>query len=130
MGAWGTAAFDNDDASDWFYELEESGLPALEGAFDDALAADDLAGPTDVNAIAAAEVVAAALGRPAPGLRDDVAAVASSLAGKVTPDLARRARSAAERVLASSEVADLWLETDDADEWRRGVEDIIGRLAA
>ena len=130
MGAWGTAAFDNDDASDWFYELEDGGLPTLEATFDEALDADDLAGPTDVSAIAAAEVVAAALGRPAPGLRDDVAAVAAGLAGKVTPDLAERARAAVERVLASSEVAELWAETDDAEEWRRGVEDIIGRLAA
>jgi hypothetical protein len=130
MGAWGTAAFDNDDASDWFYELEGGGLSSLEAAFDEALEADDLAGPTDVSAIAAAEVVAAALGRPAPGLRDDVAAVAANLSGKVTPDLAERARAAVERVLASSEVAELWAETDDADEWRRGVEDIMGRLAA
>ena len=26
MGAWGIAAFDNDDASDWVYDLEKRGL--------------------------------------------------------------------------------------------------------
>ena len=28
MGAWGTGAFDNDDASDWVYELEDGGIDA------------------------------------------------------------------------------------------------------
>ena len=32
MGAWGTAAFDNDDASDWVYELEKDGIAAVEAA--------------------------------------------------------------------------------------------------
>jgi hypothetical protein len=129
MGAWGTAAFDNDDASDWFYELEAKGVAAIDAALSDALGSTELEMPTDVNAIAAGEVVAAALGRPADGLREDILEVATDLAGGVTADHAARARAAAERVLASSEVEDLWAETDDHDAWRSTVQALIGRLA-
>ena len=130
MGAWGTAAFDNDDASDWVYELEDGGVAVVDAALDAALEADQLDGPTDVNAIAAGEVVAAARGRPAAGLRDDIAALAAGLTPAITADHARRARAAAERVLAASEVAGLWAEAGDDAEWRGVVNDLIGRLGA
>ena len=39
MGAWGTSAFDNDGASDWFYDLEGGGVATVEAAVDEALAA-------------------------------------------------------------------------------------------
>ena len=128
MGAWGTAAFDNDDASDWFYELEKHGIAAVDHTLTEALDARELAMPTDVSAIAAGEVVAAALGRPAGNLREDILALARVLRGHVTPDHAARARDAAERVLAGSEVADLWAETEEDGEWRASVGDLIARL--
>ena len=62
MGAWGTAAFDNDDASDWVYDLEKRGIGAIDDALSDAEGGGSLEMPADVNAIAAGEVVAAALG--------------------------------------------------------------------
>jgi hypothetical protein len=130
MGAWGTAAFDNDDASDWVYELETDGIAAIHAALTEALETPDLSGPTDLNAIAAGEVVSAARGRPVDGLREDIAALATGLAAGVTPDHAARARAAVERVLAGSEVADLWAETDDGAEWRGLVGDLIQRLSA
>lgn len=129
MGTWGTAAFDNDDASDWAYELEKDGLGAVERALGEALRATDLELPTDANAIAAGEVVAAALGRPAAGLPDDVGEVVSRIATSVTPEHARRARTAAERVLEASEIAELWGESDDDAVWRAAVQDLITRLA-
>jgi hypothetical protein len=129
MGSWGTAAFDNDDASDWVYELEKGGIAAVEAAISDALRASDLEVPVDVNAIAAAEVVAAALGRPAEGLPDDVLEVVGRLTGQCTPDHAIRARTAVERVLAESEIAELWAESDDDATWRASVQDLIQRLS-
>jgi Domain of unknown function (DUF4259) len=130
MGAWGTAAFDNDDASDWVYELETDGIAAVDAALSDALEATDLYGPTDVNAIAAAEVVSAARGRPVDGLRDDIVALANGLATSVTPDHAARSRAVVERVLAGSELSELWAETDDDVQWRGLVGDLIQRLSA
>lgn len=132
MGAWGSAAFENDEASDWVYELEKHGIAAVESAIADALRATDLEMPVDTNAIAAGEVVAAAIGRPAPALPDDVLDLVSGITATVTPDHVRRARTAAERVLESSELAELWGEADEADAaaWRSGVEDLIARLTA
>ena len=128
MGAWGTGAFDNDDASDWVYELEDGGMDAIESALDDAVRSSDLSAPTDVNAIAAAEVVAAAIGRPVPGLREDIAALVLRVAPGVTPEHAARARTAVEHVLNASELAELWAETDNDAEWRGLVQDLIRRL--
>ena len=130
MGAWGTAAFDNDDASDWVYELEKDGLAAVESALTAAHGPGELEMPTDVNAIAAGEVVAAAVGRPVADPREDILELAIGLASSVTPDHVARARSAVERVLAGSEVAELWGETDNEDEWRGLVQDLIRRLSA
>jgi hypothetical protein len=130
MGAWGTGAFDNDGARDWVGELEDGGITAIESALDDAIRSSDLSAPTDVEAIAAAEVVAAAIGRPLPGLSEDIAALVAHLAPSVTPEHTARARTAVERVLNASELAELWEETDDADTWRGLVEDLIERLTA
>ena len=40
-----------------------------------------------------------------------------------------RSRTAVERVLAGSEIAELCAETEDDDEWRGLVEDLIRRLS-
>jgi hypothetical protein len=130
MGAWGTAAFDNDDASDWVYDLEKRGMEAIEAAIADVEGATDLEMPTDANAIAAGEVVAAGLGRPVDGLRDDIVALANAIRPDVTPELASRARRAVQRVLARSELAELWDETAQSGEWRRSVDDLVVRLTA
>lgn len=128
MGAWGTAAFDNDDASDWVYDLEARGMAAVESALAAASGASDLVTPTDTNVIAAGEVIAAALGQPVPGLRQDVYELVDALASSITSDHAARARVAVERVLARSEIADRWDESVEDVEWRRSVGDLIRRL--
>jgi hypothetical protein len=130
MGAWGTAAFDNDDASDWVYDLEKRGLEAIEAAIADVEGATDLEMPTDANAIAAGEVVAAAMGRPVDGLRDDIAALAKAIGRDLTPEHVSRARAAVQRVIARSELAELWDETAQGGEWRRSVDDLVLRLTA
>lgn len=130
MGAWGTGAFDNDDASDWVYELEKDGIEAVESALKAAHAPGELEVPTDVNAIAAGEVVAAAIGRPVADLREDILELAIGLASSVTAEHTARARTAVERVLAGSEVTELWGESEDEDEWRGLVQDLIRRLSA
>jgi hypothetical protein len=130
MGAWGTAAFDNDDASDWVYDLEKRGMEAIESALADVEGATDLEMPADANAIAAGEVIAAGLGRPVEGLRDDILALAKAIRPDVTPELASRARRAVQRVLARSELAELWDETAEGGEWRRSVDDLVLRLTA
>ena len=121
MGAWGTAAFDNDDASDWVYDLEKRGMAAIDAALADVEAATDLETPTDANAIAAGEVIAAALGRPVDGLREDIQELAIFVGPDVTPDHAVRAPG--RRPSASSpgpSWRELWDESAEGAEWRRG----------
>jgi hypothetical protein len=128
MGAWGTGAFDNDDASDWVYTLETDGIDAVDSALADALESDDLPQPLDTNAVAAAEVVAAALGRPAADLPETVATLAAGLATRVRDEHLEQARTAAQKVLASSEIGELWAESDDDAVWRAAMGDLITRL--
>ena len=63
MGAWGCGSFENDDAVDWVYEFESSGVAAVASALEhvSSIAEDEyLEAPEASAAIAAAEIVAAA----------------------------------------------------------------------
>ena len=66
MGAWGFGSFDNDDAADFLADATESGdLSLVRGALDNVLTSTEYVEAPDASqAIAAAEIVAAALGRP------------------------------------------------------------------
>ena len=130
MGAWGAGSFDNDDASDWAWELEESGVGAIESAFNAVVAGEDyVEAPHGSNAIAAAEVVAAALGRPTS--EDLPEEVEKFLEGKpaIGAELVELAKRAIARVLAdNSELRELWEESDSFDEWKRIVTGLQQRL--
>ncbi|MCX5660604.1 MAG: DUF4259 domain-containing protein [Planctomycetota bacterium] len=132
MGAWGLGPFDNDDALDFIGDLVE--------ADDDSMLADALAtasvdedeyieAPDGCNAIAAAEVVAAANGKPVKKLPD---AARKWLKGKPKPDakLLGQARKAMKRILGKeSELQQLWEESDNLDAWKDVVEELIQRLS-
>ena len=132
MGARGTGSFDNDDAGDWAVELEEAeGTGAITAAFDAVLEVGDdfLELPDAGVGIAAADVVAALLGRPSPDLPPEVAAW---VAGKPPPEagLVKKAQKVVRRVLEDSELKELWSESAGADQWRQGVEELLRRLDA
>lgn len=135
MGAWDGTTFGNDTAADWAGELADSGSVAgvaeVLTQVAEAPAHEYLeAGPAS-EALAAAEVVAAALGRPvesSPYIEQALAWAASH------PELAQLqsiAVRAAERVRApESELAELWEEANDDDhrEWKDAVADLLQRL--
>lgn len=133
MGEWGHEVFENDDAGDWVYDLEEVGadhIAATLAAVADAGDADLDAG-TACEGLAAAETVARLLGRP--GQKD---AYTESLDSWIashpvspSPELVRAAPSAVDRVLGEkSELAELWAETDSGSAWRTSVEGLRMRL--
>jgi hypothetical protein len=128
MGAWGTATFDNDDASDWVSELEETEDDALLRAALDRAGAN--AASEDASAaLAAAEVIAASKGRPSASLPDEVVAWVRDHGPSVDPGLAQTAIAALDRVAARSELRELWAESESYDEWTADVADLRARLA-
>ena len=130
MGAWGIGHFENDDAGDWVWELEDAGsLEPVVAAIAAVEASQDyLEAPDASIALAAAETIAASLGKPAPDLPDSVAAVVAVLPHKPDPDLVARARKAVERIGTESELRELWEETDDFAAWQSKISDLIQRL--
>lgn len=132
MGAWDAGPFDNDDAMDWVAELEAEGMPAAGGAIQAVLdhAVDEyLEAPVASQALAAAEVVAALRGQPAPELPEDVQGWLAEHPGDPGDELVAAARAAVARVLRQSELAELWEESEEAGTWRAATEDLRRRLS-
>ena len=129
MGAWGIKTFENDDASDWIYDLEEtSDLSLFEATFE-AAREDYLEAPEGCTILAAAEVLLALQGRPRDGFPEEAAnwvAKNKALDGLAVRQAAARA---VQRVLAEdSELQELWEETDDYQAWKNDVLEIISLL--
>jgi hypothetical protein len=118
MGAWGTGHFDNDDACDFAGELGESpSWDRVRQALNGAIASDYLEAPDASNALAAAAIVAAARSGSADALPEDFQALPRAL-GALPQDLTSVALKAVQRVATNSELAELWAESDDNNEWR------------
>ncbi len=131
MGAWGIGHFDNDEAGDWAWELEEAKSPApVIMAFDEIDACSDyLDAGAGCIGLAAAEAVAASIGKPAADLPDDVARSVSAWPAPADPGLVARARSVVDKILAAdSELRQLWEETNEFDAWQSKVADLRSRL--
>ncbi|MEO1189096.1 MAG: DUF4259 domain-containing protein [Pseudomonadota bacterium] len=124
MGAWDTGNFSNDTALDFVDETKSlsdlnSRISAvLEGS---AYLDTDLA----AEALAAADLLAAKLGRPAPDFPEDLSLDALDLPGE---DALSNARQAALRISNASELAELWAESDAHAEWQNVITDLVERL--
>ncbi|MEP6688094.1 MAG: DUF4259 domain-containing protein [Gemmatimonadales bacterium] len=132
MGAWGVGAFENDDASDWVYQLEEAGDFALVRDTLAAAAEPDgyLESPTCSMALAAAEVVAALGGRAAPDLPEEVRTWVRAHRGAVPDDLTGLSVRALDQVAADSELKELWAESDEHEIWVDRLQELRSRLVA
>src|SRR5229473_8597332 len=65
MGAWGVGNFQNDDALDFVANVEETGWTAVRAALTPTAGAKHLETSAAARALAAAELIAKALGHPA-----------------------------------------------------------------
>jgi hypothetical protein len=135
MGAWGVQAFDNDDANDWAYGLDEvDDLSLVESAFAAVEFADVyLEAPDGSTGLAACEVVASLNGNAgytnAYTAKVDQWVAAHPL--KPSSALLARANAAIDRILADdSELQELWSESDDNEQWIASVQDLRERLRA
>ncbi|KAF0811323.1 hypothetical protein IGB42_04218 [Andreprevotia sp. IGB-42] len=133
MGAWAVDSFGNDDAADWLYELaDQQDLQLVRVTIGQVLAAEGYLDAHHANtALAAAEVVAAALGHAtaATAGHEEIQgwlARAQPLAG---PALVLDAIHAIDRIVgAQSEVRELWAESEHLAAWQTEVAELRATL--
>ena len=135
MGAWGIGTFENDSAADWLADLPAALPQTLGLTFRPVVAIETdlyLEEPDASEALAAAEVVAAMRGHPGEAVanRPEVGAWAQEHAGWLQPDLVRDALAAVDRIRSSSELRDLWAESQEYESWLAVLADLRGRLQA
>ncbi len=130
MGAWGLKSFDNDDAMDWVAEFDEAGAEVIKTTLDAALNDNEkLEAPEACEALAAAEIVAAAKTGDQSNLAEHAATALAKHASEVaTPENLVLAKDAVGRVKSKSELRDLWQDTDEFDAWITDVEALEARL--
>lgn len=147
MGAWGPTAFDSDEGMDWFDEFCDGGqqLREIERAFADVIGADQFIDyDYCMGALVAAEIIAAAKGKPSEAFPEDEYFETGDELGHTIhkPDLQvisnyidmtliGSANVAVEKLLTSlhSEVRQLWEESEDFEEWKAYMEDLKIRLS-
>lgn len=134
MGAWDSDNFSNDDAADWLAELiDGDSLDLLQGALIDVLEeapGEYLEAPECSSALAAAEIIAAANGKPAEQMPEEsldwLKERGREIAERV--ELLEMARRAVGRIQENSELKDLWDEADSLDEWNKVQDNLRSRL--
>lgn len=129
-GAWGSGSFDNDDALDWVQSCTESKNTApVAAALQLALKSGPLDASDGAAAIAAAELVAAAKGKPGKSLPKEVSDWLARQPKHEIAQLASIARKALARVKdpAASELRQLWMESDDK-QWMSAIGQLDARL--
>ncbi len=126
MGAWSHEPFGNDTAADWAYQLEgHADFSIVEAALRRVLEEDDfLDADAAFEAVAAAEVLAKALGRgtQADPYTEAVDAWLATIGVNPTPQLLSLAQKALARVTApESELRELWEDSEDFEEWMESI---------
>ncbi len=130
MGAWGVGTFENDDASDWVYQLEEADDLDLVRVTLQAAADPEgyLEAPICCMALAAAEVVAALSGRAAPDLPEEIRTWVGAQGRRPPPELRTLSVKALDQVAADSELKELWAESDEHGVWVDRLQELRARL--
>ncbi len=144
MGAWGPGVFENDEAMDWLGEMLESDSVALiqealssavvdrssfiQKLFGKKFASVFLEADLASQALAAAEVVAALQGKACSNAPEGLDMWVDRNRSRISSDLIQVARAAVERVQASSELKELWSESQEFPQWEAGLSDLRQRL--
>lgn len=136
MGTWSHEPFGNDTANDWAYDLEEKkDFSLVEQALQRVLdnGSDYLDSDIAVEAVAASEVLAKALGRgtQSDAYTEKVDAWLRSVATKPSSDLLTKARQALARILGpDSELRELWEESADLEAWESSMKALQSAVGA
>lgn len=134
MGAWGAGIFENDDALDFVGELAADTCAAKLAELFESVAAAGMQGesielPEACQVLAGVGLIAAARGHSPRDLPDDAESLVQSLQHP-SRELVEKGTSALSYVLMSSELVDLWAETDDPSEWNKVATGLIAGLDA
>ena len=132
MGAWASDSFSNDDALDWLLDFVEAPTAEmLRDTLEHVTNLDPeeyLEAPDCCEAIAAAEIVAALNGKPAPKLPDDLKAWLQTDHGLAAKALTAVAIAAVKRIVRESELQELWSDGGDDAQWLADMTDLERRL--
>ncbi|BBH24470.1 hypothetical protein Back11_58150 [Paenibacillus baekrokdamisoli] len=130
MGAWGTKTFDSDDTLDWMGEfLEAPTLGFLNETLSSAVEDDYIVEPYGSSALAAAEFIAALLGKTNGPLPEELTeAVTRFKPKKVNENVVALASKAVNKILENSELKELWEESDDYTEWSSNLQELVTKL--
>jgi Domain of unknown function (DUF4259) len=124
MGAWGPGGFENDTALDFIATVKS--VDDLAAVFA-AEPGKKIEADTASTIIAAAECVAAMLGRPADDVPEKLAARLTGF-GKPEAALLEATRDHVSMVIAHSELSELWAEADNPGEFNLAMTGLIDRL--
>jgi riboflavin biosynthesis pyrimidine reductase len=131
MGAWGNHNFDNDQAMDFVGDFIDN--PSLESLVEVLTTVVDLGKDGEYievdeasAALAAAEIIAAVLKKPAVDFPAELQPVLASIHS--TTIIQKLARKAVKQVLGKSELQELWAEGGDSTGWQTIQEDLLNRL--
>lgn len=125
MGVWGTGTLDSDAAYDFLIDVQQSGVPKI------TLALSEPSGRSPYPVLAAAEIVAAAFGRPLKDDSSDVPELAALYRDAILadPDVLGAARRAVRNVRSDPEASDGWIASQDKAEWISNLSDLEDRLS-
>ncbi len=132
MGAWGIGNFDNDTACDWAYELEESSdLSVIQRSIDAVFDDDYIDGDVGSEAIAAIDTLARLKGKF--GVKNSYTETVDRwvLKNKLEPsiNLIEKSNKAIKAILGkTSELAELWSDSDEFENWKSEIKLLETRL--
>lgn len=133
MGAWGHRNFENDEALDFVWEINEGGVQTIREAINKVVnkpASEQLESPECTEALAAIEYVAAAKGNPSEDFPEESEIWLEKHGGKELLSIdSSLLLQAIERIKSSSELRELWDESEDSKEWYEILSGLEQRLS-
>lgn len=135
MGAWGKLNFENDNALDFVWDVEEKGIEQIIAAIERINSREEdnfLDSDLCEEALAAIEYIAAAKGHKAEDFPEDAeewlkAHKASLLTVR---GIIAKSQQAIDRIKHNSELKELWEEVDDYEAWIKVLDDLNTRISS
>jgi ankyrin repeat protein len=130
MGTWGYKTFENDGAADWLYDLEEA--QAVDFILKPIKAVNQARGKADLDdsleALAAAEVIAGARYEPPQGVPPIAKKWIRRTGFSPNDATVKLALRAIGKVMAASQLADVWQKAGKLNAWHKAVKQLNRRL--